>query len=258
MATNQKLIELAYKKLGYGDSTESNATNDGMDELQLLMGDLEGQDIIVGYNFDGDITDETGFDRVFDSAIVSILAFRLAENLRLPISSSLSAQMNAGTNVLYKRTLQNPTWKHPNRMPRGSGSNKFGFSYDRYYNNQANSYIIEREDQYFVTLADAATYTVNAMIRESGDHTLSFSVNGVISDGEIEYIEYLRPDEVTWRKVDDSNILLTSLKDIKISDAIESYRFKVINYTGGAFTLTITDKINYQAYPTSPNANRVY
>lgn len=258
MATNQKLIELAYKKLGYGDSTESNTTNDGMDELQLLMGDLEGQDIIVGYNFDGDITDETGFDRVFDSAIVAILAFRLAENLRLPISSSLAAQMNAGTNVLYKRTLQNPTWKRPTRMPRGSGSNKFGFAYGRYYSNQANSYIVEREDQYFVTLADSATYTINATVREAGDHTLSFSVNGVISDGEIEYIEYLRPDEVMWQRVDNSNIQLTALKDILISDTVESYRFKVINYTGGAFTLTITDKMDYQAYPVSPNANRIY
>lgn len=253
MATNQKLIELAYKKLGYGDSTESNTTNDGMDELLLLMGDLEGQGLALGYNFDGEITDESGLDRVFDSAIVSILAFRLAENLRLPTSTSLTAQMNAGINVLYKRTLQNNTWKRPSRMPRGSGNTKWGFDYDRFYGNQFESYVMEREDQYFVTLANSSTYTVNANIRDIALHTLTFSINGTVTDGEIEYIEYVRPDEVTYNRVENSNMLFSAFREIEINDQVESYRFRVINYTGGSFTMTITDKAEFREYPVSPN-----
>lgn len=253
MSTNIKIIELAYRKLGYGDNIEQNTTNNGLDELHLLMGDLEGQNIIIGYNFDGNMTEETGFDRQFDSAIVSVLAFRLSENLRMPTSQSLSSQMSAGMNVLYKQTLQSPTWKRPNRMPRGSGNNRYGFGFDRYYSNQANSYTVEREDQYFVTLVNATTYIVDSIVRDSGKHTLSFSVNGAVTDGTIESIEYLRPNEVTWNTVDDSEMELTALKSIIISDEVESYRFRLSGYSGGSFTLTITDKAEYQAYAESPN-----
>lgn len=252
MATNLKIIQLAYKKFGYGDNIESNTTNDGLDELQLLMADLEGQDIVIGYNFDGDTTDETGFDRVFDSCIVAMLAYRLAENLRMPISSSLIAQMSAGMNTLYQKTAQPPTWKRPSRMPRGSGNNHRSTA-SRFYSNQSSSYTLEREDQYFVTLANSAIYTINSIIREAGVHTLSFSINAAVTDGIIEAIEYLRPDEVTWRTVDNSEIPFTALKTITIDDAVESYRFKVSGYTGGSFTLTITDKASYQSYVASPN-----
>ena len=248
MATNNKIVERSYEKIGISGNVEGRLINSGFEEMQNLMYELRGQGTEIGYNNDSDLSDETGFDRKFNSAIIALLAQRLAANLRVPIDPMLAGQVRSGTQLLARETIQNPTWKRPNRFPRGSGNNKRGYQWDRFYSNQAQNYTRTRQDLYQFELSNTAQ-VINSVVRDNGKHTLSFSINGAVTDGSLK-IEYRRNDYLEWEE--QATILLTALSDQEISSDIFQYRFTVSGYTGDPWTLSIQDETQYEAFPKSP------
>ncbi len=250
MTTNNKIVERAYGKIGLTDNIEGRLVNSGFEELQDLMYELRGNGTEIGYANDSEIGDNVGFDRKFNSAITALLAQRLANNLRVPIDPSLGGQIRTGTQLLARETIQNPTWKRPNRFPRGSGNNKRGYEWSHYYTNQADNYTRTRQDEYQLELVNTA-YVVNSTVRDNGKHTLSFSVNGSVSDGSLK-IEYRRNDYLDWELV--ATMPITNLTEQIVSSDIKEYRFTVSDYTGDPWTLIVQDEAQYETFPKSPQS----
>lgn len=248
MTTNNKIVERAYEKIGISGNVEGRLINSGFEEMQDLMYELRGQGTEIGYNNNSELSDSAGFDRKFNSAIIALLAQRLAANLRVPIDPMLAGQVRSGTQLLARETIQNPTWKRPNRFPRGSGNNKRGYEWDHYYTNQAENYVKTRQDLYSLGLSNTV-YVINSVVRENAKHTLSFSINGLVSDGSLK-IEYRRNDYQEWEDVTVMN--LTNLVDHEVFSDVKEYRFTITGYTGDPWTLTVQDEAQYETFPRSP------
>lgn len=134
MATNLELIDRALTKVGLGGRPSgSNEINRSFIELQDFLSEIKANGMDVSYNDESGITDETGIPNQFFSAITALMGKRLAETFDIAIGSQLEMQASAGAQTLAKLTTQTPTWKQPNRMPIGSGNNKNGYEWRRYY-----------------------------------------------------------------------------------------------------------------------------
>lgn len=252
MATNNKIVERAYEKIGISGNVEGRLINSGFEEMQDLMYELRGQGTEIGYANDSELSDDAGFDRKFNSAIIALLAQRLAANLRVPIDPMLAGQIRSGTQLLARETIQNPTWHRPNRFPRGSGNNKRGYQWDHYYTNQAENYTRTRQDAYPFELVNTV-YVINSTVRENGRHKLTFSINGPVTDGQL-LIEYRRNDFIDWEN--QATLDLTALGEQEIFSDIFEYRFTVSGYTGDPWTLTVQDEAQYESFPNSPQNSR--
>ena len=133
MATNQELVDKALAKIGFSGNIEASNISETFAELQDILGEMYGNGLDLSYDFDSTITDETGIDRAYWSAITSILAFRRSESLGIQVSDKLALQASAGAQTIMKGVSPITPWKHPNRMPIGSGNSKRGVI-QRYYN----------------------------------------------------------------------------------------------------------------------------
>lgn len=249
MATNKDIVTRALNKIGFGSgSIESQRLTDSFDELVDLMGALEANSTVIGFNWESTLNDETGFDRKFDSAISALLSERLAAVYRMPVDISLQKQISLANQTLARHSVQLNTWKRPNRMPRGSGNHGKPFIWDRYYTNTADSYTKLRSSTFNLEL-DNTTAVFQSVVRQSGDHTLSFAINGPVTDGRVK-VEYRKPNLLAWVEV--GTVQLTSLQELEISDSVDSYRLTITGYTGDPWTLTVKDKVRYREFQSSP------
>lgn len=133
MATNQQLVEKALGKIGIESPIDSDVLTRSFEELVDFISEVQANGMNLEYDFDSTLTGESGINRNYNSAITAILAKRLAETYSVVSSTQLEAQASSGAQILAKGTIQNPRWKQPNRMPIGSGNNKNGYEWRRYY-----------------------------------------------------------------------------------------------------------------------------
>lgn len=133
MATNQQLIERVLAKIGMGSPIPADVLSRSYIELVDFISEVQSNGMNLDYNFDSALTEESGISRNFQSAITAILGKRLSETYDIATSPQIEAQAALGAQTLAKLTIQNPSWRQPNRMPIGSGNNKNGYEWRRYY-----------------------------------------------------------------------------------------------------------------------------
>lgn len=133
MATNQVLVEKALGKIGYPKPISQNVLVPAYEELIDFISEIQANGMNLEYDFDSTLTEESNVSINYNSALASLLAKRLAETFGVVVSSQLEMQASSGAQILAKGTIQRVLWKQPNRMPIGSGNNKNGYEWRRYY-----------------------------------------------------------------------------------------------------------------------------
>lgn len=134
MATNQQIIQRSLNKIGFeSEQVDRKILVDSFSEFQDFISEIENNGMDLDYNFNSGLTEENGIDRRFFSAVTAIFAKRLSETYDVTTGPQLEAQASLGAQTLAKLTTRTPAWKQPNRMPIGSGNNKNGYEWRRYY-----------------------------------------------------------------------------------------------------------------------------
>lgn len=128
MATSRELIKQALAKIGIRSSSGLNANleQEAFEELKNFCAEQEANGVNLLFVGESDIAIESGIDKGNNSAVVSLLAKRMAENMGVTTSAQLEMQAALGAQTLVKNTMVLNANRHSNRMPTGSGNRRRG------------------------------------------------------------------------------------------------------------------------------------
>lgn len=156
MATNRDIIQRAFRRIGYSNATETEYS-EALTDFKGMVYQLEGGLGPLGYHDNSTIDQDTGMDQRYNEGLVSMLAMLLAEVFDLATTPRLSASAAAGIAAIRKLSALPINWKHPNRMPTGSGNQRQPYQdRNRYYRETLNQRVIDH-----AILIDGSYITLN-------------------------------------------------------------------------------------------------
>ena len=123
MATNREIITKAYRRIGYSDVSTQDY-DDALSDFKNMVYGLEGGLGPLGYHDNSTIDQDTGMDQRYNEGLISMLALNLSESLGLATTPRLASSSAAGLAAIRKLSALPINWKHPNRMPFGSGNQR--------------------------------------------------------------------------------------------------------------------------------------
>lgn len=140
--TKGDIVLLALRRAGIASSAtltqpEPQSVADALDDLELMVAELEGAGILLGYNFAPDnAPPDAGDDSGLQAGDINAIAYMLAkqvliDNLR-PVPDELANAANRSYEVICIRRIHVPQLQRRNDMPVGTG-NKHGSSRERFY-----------------------------------------------------------------------------------------------------------------------------
>jgi len=141
MATKANLAQKALSKIGvtgFDYEVDPEEIKDAIVELEYMMADWDARGIKCGYQFAADpetveASQESGLPDIAFRAVTTNLAVAIAPMYGKEASQSVFAAASASLGSLLNAIQFVPATQYGSRMPLGSGNNRWGRNFQRYY-----------------------------------------------------------------------------------------------------------------------------